>query len=404
MNRFGGQGALVVQRRPIYPDAVITLRQASGISYLIHMLGIATAVIMMLLFVVPPKQERQFTEIEFVSQQPEVQHVKKTKVLAEKNSINSGRHDPKKVVVPTQTAASAPAQATSRPAPLPVPTPVNRAPMSPSAPPPRIVPAVQPVANTAPAPISKPVQNAVPQPALPTMPRSTLIAANPVPLPLVPSTVGPAAPQPVPIKSSQSAQFSAPPSSAFAPTNKSTSTGVAGVTPVPIIGRNLPAPASASGAPSPTRIATAGTGSNGSNPGSLVTPVMGRPGTAHSDMSNQKPGARCCNPSDEGVQANFGAYMSELQRRIRRNWYPPKDGSSKRIVVTFKISANGDVSMLRIQTSSGTGICDQAALKAIEDSSPLPHLPPHAPPDVDIQFTFDYNVFGGSPSASFRRF
>ena len=39
-------------------------------------------------------------------------------------------------------------------------------------------------------------------------------------------------------------------------------------------------------------------------------------------------------------------------------------------------------------------IDDRAALKAVEDSAPFRPLPEHAPPSVDIEFTFDYNVFG----------
>jgi TonB family protein len=91
---------------------------------------------------------------------------------------------------------------------------------------------------------------------------------------------------------------------------------------------------------------------------------------------------------------DFGPYMNDLQRNIRSNWFPPKGKESQRVVCIFKIHRGGQVSNLRIERSSGNAAADQAALKAIKISSAwFQSLPAGASDDVDIQFTFDHNVF-----------
>jgi TonB family protein len=103
-------------------------------------------------------------------------------------------------------------------------------------------------------------------------------------------------------------------------------------------------------------------------------------------------------PAPKAVQAaadvDFGPYMANLQRSIKRNWFPPKGEESKRVVCIFKVHKAGDISNLRLDRSSGNEIADRAALKAIKDASAnFKALPDGASDDVDIQFTFDYNVF-----------
>lgn len=96
--------------------------------------------------------------------------------------------------------------------------------------------------------------------------------------------------------------------------------------------------------------------------------------------------------------------MADLQRRIKRAWFPPKGNESKRVVVVFKVHTNGTMSNLRLVRGSGVSIADNAALKAVKNAAPFRPLPKGAPPDVDIQFTFDYNVFKGGGRGVFRKF
>lgn len=96
---------------------------------------------------------------------------------------------------------------------------------------------------------------------------------------------------------------------------------------------------------------------------------------------------------DPGI-VNFGPYMAELQKRIKHNWYPPKGKETERVVTAFKISADGSISNLHVKQSAKITDVDQAALKAVEASKFSP-LPVGAAASVDVEFTFDYNVFVG---------
>ncbi len=163
-------------------------------------------------------------------------------------------------------------------------------------------------------------------------------------------------------------------------------------------------------APAPTRSHSGGGGGGGggsSGPQLAVAPSVPRPtgggggdGVKGNPDSNNRPG----NSTSAQADVDFGPYMADLQRRIKRAWFPPKGNESKRVVVIFKVHKNGELSNLRLGTSSGAAIADQAALKAVENAAPFRKLPEGAGDDVDIQFTFDYNVFTGGGGGAFRRF
>lgn len=96
-------------------------------------------------------------------------------------------------------------------------------------------------------------------------------------------------------------------------------------------------------------------------------------------------------------EPDFGPYMRELQRRIKMNWEPPKGNESKRVVLLFKIAKDGRLLSVRVFKSSGIPNADKAALNAVELTAPFRPLPVEFKgSSIDIQFTFDYNVFGAS--------
>ena len=96
-------------------------------------------------------------------------------------------------------------------------------------------------------------------------------------------------------------------------------------------------------------------------------------------------------------EPDFGPYMRELQRRIKLNWDPPKGNESKTVILLFKIAKDGRLLSCRVHRSSGLPSADQAALKAVELTAPFRPLPADFKgQSIDIQFTFDYRVFGAS--------
>jgi TonB family protein len=129
----------------------------------------------------------------------------------------------------------------------------------------------------------------------------------------------------------------------------------------------------------------------GSGPGSVpVTPVISPP--------IAPPGPTASVPEPAEVDVDFGPYMASMQRRIKRAWFPHSSDVSKHTAVLFKINREGVLSGLRVKRSSGLASEDAAALAAVENAAPFQHLPAGAPESVDIEFSFDYNVFSAGPN------
>ncbi len=90
---------------------------------------------------------------------------------------------------------------------------------------------------------------------------------------------------------------------------------------------------------------------------------------------------------------NWAHYVSNVERNIKKNWHPPKNDTSKKVVVIFTIGKDGKVINKRIVQSSGIPIMDKSALDALDNASPFAPLPSeYKKQSVPIEFTFDYNV------------
>lgn len=372
----------------------------------------------------------------------------------------SGKKSPspaKQQQQPAKTPAATPApHPTPRPTPSPTPRPQAPSP----APSPRPMPTPAPQPRMAPSPSPAPTPQAMPRPmaAMPRMAPSPMAMPTPSPAPgaapralamapmpsMAPSALsrpgsgsGPAmptamprgtaggfpglpslAPSPVSIGSGGLPGFAPMPKAstggggggqtgAPAPINASSGGGTGGgsrggPSPVPVSGgggssRGNPS-GGPSGAPAPTRAGRGSSGGGASSGPVVIMPSVprggGGEGAEGNPGPNNNPNGR---PSVEASKdVDFGPYMADLQRRIKRAWYPPRGQESKRVVVIFKVHSGGELSDLRIDKSSGTALADQAALQAVTNAAPFRPLPAGAPSVVDIQFTFDYNVFGGN--------
>lgn len=207
---------------------------------------------------------------------------------------------------------------------------------------------------------------------------------------LRPSLKPPSTPRPT---VNPSSPFSVPVPKSSAPSGRSYSTG-------PIGGHGTSS--SSSGGSSGGRSSRGGsyapapslapTGGGGSSSGSKAS----RGGSGHGNAGN--PGGGGGAPGIDSIrEPDFGPYMRDLQRRIKMNWDPPKGNESKRVVLLFKIAKDGRLLSVRVYKSSGISSADKAALSAVQLTAPFRPLPSDfRGSSIDIQFTFDYNVFGAS--------
>ena len=177
-----------------------------------------------------------------------------------------------------------------------------------------------------------------------------------------------------------------------APVGKTLSTGPVGGTSAPtgIAKSSVGGPVSSSGSYAPRPSLSPSTGGSSGQ--------LSRGGSAGGTGNIGNPGGGGGAPGIDALrEPDFGPYMRELQRRIKLNWDPPKGNESKTVVLLFKIARDGRLLSSRIHKSSGLPSADQAALKAVELTAPFRPLPADFKgQNIDIQFTFDYRVFGAS--------
>ncbi len=102
-------------------------------------------------------------------------------------------------------------------------------------------------------------------------------------------------------------------------------------------------------------------------------------------------------------QNYFALYMADIERRIKRAWFPPKGFEDRRITITFKVSKNGDVSEIQITRASEIELADQAALNAIKNAAPFRQLPPDVSESQQFEMTFAFNPSPGSGDGAIRR-
>jgi len=95
--------------------------------------------------------------------------------------------------------------------------------------------------------------------------------------------------------------------------------------------------------------------------------------------------------------AELSRYYLEVRDIIESNWRPPIEPYLRDmngvVVVSFVIGAAGDVSDIQILQSCHIREFDDAAIRAVSDSSPLPALPASfSTPPLSARFRFYYNV------------
>ena len=332
------------------------------------------------------KPKPKINDIEFVLVDKEdTPKNKNTKYSADKNSRTGGINDPKKPVsMPSSKPAAKPKPSSPAPAPKQKTKPVTKAPqvVAPKPTPKPQQKVTTPNKQVTPSPVvEKPVPK--PQAAKPQPPTARPSVKPPMsaPKPVAKPSNSPFK-VPVPAGGTKPGQYATGPISGSGSSSNGGTKGSGTYTPNPSLapvgtgsssGSKTGAGSASSG--SGTGYGRSGSGSGGGNPGG----GGGRPGI------------------DAIREPDFGPYMRELQRRIKMNWDPPKGNESKRVVLLFKIAKDGRLLSCSVFKSSGLQNADKAAINAVHLAAPFRPLPPEFKgQSIDIQFTFDYNVFGAT--------
>ena len=360
-------------------DEEISLKKSIIISAILHptVAGVSWLIVFILAlmgitFTIFDKPKPKVNDIEFVLVDKEETPINKnTPYRADINSRAGGHHDPtRKVSMPSPApgapkAASQPAKKAAAPAQNPLQKIVKQVTQQVQTPAPKKAATQQAPAGPQKVEQAKPAPpTARPSLKPPTTPR-------PVAKPSSAFTV------PVPKGGTDSGRYATGPISGSG--NSAKGGGGGGSTASSGKGSHAPAPSLAPTGGSGTKLAKGGGGGTGG---------IGNPGPGN---PNGRPGI------DAIREPDFGPYMRELQRRIKMNWDPPKGNESKRVVLMFKIAKDGRLLSCNVFKSSGLPNADKAAINAVQASAPFRPLPAEFKgPSIDIQFTFDYNVFGAS--------
>lgn len=105
-------------------------------------------------------------------------------------------------------------------------------------------------------------------------------------------------------------------------------------------------------------------------------------------------------PSVQGTDSDFpfAWYLARVEGLIARNWNPRQLGFGKRALVScavhFQVAKSGAVSQVTLASSSGTGVYDREALRAVQTTR-LPPLPPQYS-GSQLGVTFIFNLEPGS--------
>ncbi|MCK5406805.1 MAG: TonB family protein [Candidatus Krumholzibacteria bacterium] len=94
-----------------------------------------------------------------------------------------------------------------------------------------------------------------------------------------------------------------------------------------------------------------------------------------------------------GQDFPFAYYLSTMKRKIAALWRVPGTSSTEPLhcSVYFRVGRDGSIQSPSVETSSGTFLFDQAALRAVVQANPLPPLPSGFVDDyLGVHFSFAY--------------
>ncbi len=78
-----------------------------------------------------------------------------------------------------------------------------------------------------------------------------------------------------------------------------------------------------------------------------------------------------------GIEGDFPytLYIERMKQLIGTHWFRPQVAPGTTTTIYYEIQRDGTIRNAKIETASGNGMADRAALRAILEASPLPPLP-----------------------------
>ena len=91
----------------------------------------------------------------------------------------------------------------------------------------------------------------------------------------------------------------------------------------------------------------------------------------------------------------FAYYLAQIRNKIGSRWVPPPGldarGRAVHATVYFRIHRDGQISVARIESTSGMAFFDQTTMRALLAATPLPPLPAGYKDDwLGVHFGFEY--------------
>lgn len=133
--------------------------------------------------------------------------------------------------------------------------------------------------------------------------------------------------------------------------------------------------------------------SNAGDGEAVASGVSGEPqGTAAGAVAARSPQGGSAATGSRGAGSNgvsaaaWGAIRQLIERHVKYPARARRNAWEGTVVLQLNIASNGDLLAVAVSRSSGFGLLDDAAIAAVRQASPLPHLPLAAKINVPIVF------------------
>lgn len=89
----------------------------------------------------------------------------------------------------------------------------------------------------------------------------------------------------------------------------------------------------------------------------------------------------------------YSWYERNIMNKVERHWKPPVKDANISVLVSFFIYSNGSISNVSVKKSSGNGILDNMAIRAVTLAAPFGKLPPgYSGNKLEIDYTLKPTV------------